>query len=31
MLKNVGSDLDQGMGGIGTDLGTMGLDMSYPG
>jgi len=31
MLKNVGTDLDQGMGGIGTDLGTMGLDMSYPG
>ncbi|KAG6888408.1 hypothetical protein C0995_008412 [Termitomyces sp. Mi166 len=31
MLKNVGSDLDQGMSGIGTDLGTMGLDMGYSG
>ncbi|RDB14635.1 General negative regulator of transcription subunit 2 [Hypsizygus marmoreus] len=31
MLKNVGTDLDQGMGGIGTDLGTMGLDMASPG
>ncbi|KAG6829795.1 hypothetical protein H0H92_003450 [Tricholoma furcatifolium] len=31
MLKNVGTDLDQGMSGIGTDLGTMGLDMSYQG
>ncbi|KAG6884157.1 hypothetical protein C0993_000853 [Termitomyces sp. T159_Od127] len=31
MLKNVGPDLNQGMSGIGTDLGTMGLDMSYTG
>ncbi|KAG6845618.1 hypothetical protein H0H87_006671 [Tephrocybe sp. NHM501043] len=31
MLKNVGSDLDQGMSGIGTDLGTIGLDMGYQG
>ncbi|KAH0586011.1 hypothetical protein H2248_007288 [Termitomyces sp. 'cryptogamus'] len=31
MLKNGGSDLDQGMSGIGTDLGTMGLDMGYTG
>ncbi|KAG6852462.1 hypothetical protein C0991_011764 [Blastosporella zonata] len=31
MLKNVGTDLDQGMSGIGTDLGTMGLDMGYAG
>ncbi|KAF8073553.1 hypothetical protein FPV67DRAFT_1605889 [Lyophyllum atratum] len=31
MLKNVGTDLDQGMSGIGTDLGTMGLDMGYSG
>ncbi|KAG6850206.1 hypothetical protein H0H93_016385 [Arthromyces matolae] len=31
MLKNVGTDLDQGMSGIGTDLGTMGLDMGYTG
>ncbi|KAF9464218.1 hypothetical protein BDZ94DRAFT_527900 [Collybia nuda] len=31
MLKNAGTDLDQGLGGIGTDLGTMGLDMAFPG
>lgn len=31
LLKNVGTDLDQGMGVIGTDLGTMGLDMAYSG
>jgi CCR4-NOT transcription complex subunit 2 len=31
MLKNVGTDLDQGLSGIGTDLGTMGLDMAYSG
>lgn len=31
MLKNAGTDLDQGLNGIGTDLGTMGLDMAFPG
>jgi CCR4-NOT transcription complex subunit 2 len=31
MLKNAGTDLDQGLSGIGTDLGTMGLDMAYAG
>lgn len=31
MIKNVGADLDHGLSGIGTDLGTMGLDMGYPG
>lgn len=31
MLKNVGTDLDSGLSGIGMDLGTMGLDMAYSG
>ncbi|KAF8230044.1 hypothetical protein L208DRAFT_139018 [Tricholoma matsutake] len=31
MLKNAGTDLDQGLSGIGTDLGTMGLDMAFSG
>ncbi|TFK70534.1 hypothetical protein BDN72DRAFT_877708 [Pluteus cervinus] len=31
MIKNAGSDLDQGLTSVGTDLGAMGLDMSYSG
>lgn len=31
MLKNASTDLDQGLSGIGTDLGTMGLDMAFAG
>lgn len=31
MIKNAGSDADQGLSSVGTDLGTMGLDMGYAG
>jgi CCR4-NOT transcription complex subunit 2 len=31
MIQNAGSDADQGLISVGTDLGTMGLDMGYPG
>jgi CCR4-NOT transcription complex subunit 2 len=31
MIKGVGRDMDGGLSSIGTDLGTMGLDMSFPG
>ncbi|KIK69926.1 hypothetical protein GYMLUDRAFT_34328 [Collybiopsis luxurians FD-317 M1] len=31
MIKNAGSDVDQGLSSVGTDLGTMGLDMGYAG
>lgn len=31
MIKNAGSDVDQGLSSVGTDLGTMGLDMGYHG
>jgi CCR4-NOT transcription complex subunit 2 len=31
MIKNAGTDSDQGLSSVGTDLGTMGLDMAYPG
>ncbi|TEB39977.1 hypothetical protein FA13DRAFT_1724194 [Coprinellus micaceus] len=31
LVKNANSDLDHGLTSVGTDLGTMGLDMSYPG
>jgi CCR4-NOT transcription complex subunit 2 len=31
MIKNAGTDADQGLSSVGTDLGTMGLDMGYPG
>jgi CCR4-NOT transcription complex subunit 2 len=31
MIKHVGTDMDQGLSSVGTDLGTMGLDMGYPG
>ncbi|KAJ2919214.1 hypothetical protein MD484_g1271, partial [Candolleomyces efflorescens] len=30
-MKSANSELDHGLTSIGTDLGTMGLDMSYPG
>ncbi|KAF9499097.1 hypothetical protein BDN71DRAFT_273754 [Pleurotus eryngii] len=31
MIKNAGTDIDHGLSSIGTDLGTMGLDMGYSG
>jgi CCR4-NOT transcription complex subunit 2 len=31
MIKNAGTDVDQGLSSVGTDLGTMGLDMGYAG
>jgi CCR4-NOT transcription complex subunit 2 len=31
MIKNAGTDADQGLSSVGTDLGTMGLDMGYAG
>lgn len=31
MIKNAGSDMDHGLTSVGTDLGTMGLDMEYHG
>jgi CCR4-NOT transcription complex subunit 2 len=31
MIKNAGSEIDQGLISVGTDLGTMGLDMGYHG
>ncbi|KAJ8474159.1 hypothetical protein ONZ45_g16046 [Pleurotus djamor] len=31
MIKNAGADIDAGLSSIGTDLGTMGLDMGYSG
>jgi CCR4-NOT transcription complex subunit 2 len=31
MIKNAGTDADHGLSSIGTDLGTMGLDMGYSG
>ncbi|KAF9068589.1 hypothetical protein BDP27DRAFT_1392687 [Rhodocollybia butyracea] len=31
MIKSAGSDADQGLSSVGTDLGTMGLDMGYAG
>ncbi|KAF5319908.1 hypothetical protein D9611_011044 [Ephemerocybe angulata] len=31
LMKTANSELDHGLSSIGTDLGTMGLDMSYPG
>ncbi|KAF9265222.1 hypothetical protein L218DRAFT_860846 [Marasmius fiardii PR-910] len=31
MIKNAGSEVDQGLSSIGQDLGTMGLDMGYAG
>jgi len=31
MIKSAGADVDQGLTSIGTDLGTMGLDMGYNG
>ncbi|KXN82816.1 General negative regulator of transcription subunit 2, partial [Leucoagaricus sp. SymC.cos] len=31
MIKNAGTDVDGGLSSMGTDLGTMGLDMNYPG
>ncbi|KAF4617728.1 hypothetical protein D9613_005838 [Agrocybe pediades] len=31
MMRNAGSDADHGLSSIGTDLGTMGLDMAFPG
>lgn len=31
MMRNANSDADQGLTSIGTDLGTMGLDMGFPG
>lgn len=31
MIKNAGAEVDQGLSSVGTDLGTMGLDMSYTG
>ncbi|KAJ7599869.1 hypothetical protein C8J56DRAFT_999587 [Mycena floridula] len=31
MIKNAGSEMDQGLSSVGTDLGTMGLDMGYGG
>lgn len=31
MIKNAGADVDQGLSSVGTDLGTMGLDMGYAG
>ncbi|CAA7261530.1 unnamed protein product [Cyclocybe aegerita] len=31
MMRNADTDPDHGLSSIGTDLGTMGLDMSYPG
>ncbi|XP_006462447.1 hypothetical protein AGABI2DRAFT_193591 [Agaricus bisporus var. bisporus H97] len=31
MIKNASSDVDGGLSSMGTDLGTMGLDMNYPG
>ncbi|KAJ3936053.1 MAG: NOT2 family protein [Lentinula lateritia] len=31
MIKNAGSDSDQALSSVGTDLGTMGLDMGYAG
>ncbi len=30
-IKNAGQDPDQGLSVVGTDLGTMGLDMGYAG
>ena len=30
-IKNLNSELDHGLSTVGADLGTMGLDMSYPG
>ncbi|KAH9480383.1 General negative regulator of transcription subunit 2 [Psilocybe cubensis] len=31
MMRNASADADHGLSSIGTDLGTMGLDMSFPG
>ena len=31
MIKNASADVDGGLSSMGTDLGTMGLDMNYPG
>lgn len=31
MIKNADSEVDLGLSSVGTDLGTMGLDMGYPG
>ncbi|KAG2009805.1 NOT2 family protein [Coprinopsis cinerea AmutBmut pab1-1] len=31
LMKNASTELDHGLSSIGTDLGTMGLDMSFPG
>lgn len=31
MIKSAGADVDLGLTSIGTDLGTMGLDMGYNG
>jgi len=31
MMRNAGSEADHGLSSIGTDLGTMGLDMAFPG
>ena len=31
MMRNANSEADHGLSTIGTDLGTMGLDMGYPG
>ena len=30
-MRNASSDVDHGLSSIGTDLGTMGLDMAYSG
>jgi len=30
-MRNANIDADHGLSSIGTDLGTMGLDMAYPG
>ena len=31
LMRNANSEPDHGLSSMGTDLGTMGLDMSYPG
>jgi CCR4-NOT transcription complex subunit 2 len=31
MIKNAGSEVDGGLSSVGTDLGTMGLDVGYSG
>ena len=31
MIKNVGSEVDGGLSSVGTDLGTMGLDVGHSG